>query len=254
MKTLRKPIRGFTLIELLVVIAIIAILAAILLPVFASAREKARQASCENNLKQIGIALVAYFQDYDEKAPVNAYDNDGINNVADQSLRSSWGGWISNVLYSYIKSYGVFWCPDRNNGWTDPHTGKQVSYCYNYWSMSAGNPYVQGINLSQIPEPASLLMMWDSDNSWGDQWYESGNGLRARDWAFNYTTQSGGSYNLWHNGRNNFLYTDGHVKSATWNMIHWQNVDYQVISTNAQNYNDNVIACVYGACNSGTNP
>ena len=63
--------RGFTLIELLVVIAIIAILAAILFPVFAQAREKARQASCQSNLKQIGIAFKMYVQDYDEKWPSN---------------------------------------------------------------------------------------------------------------------------------------------------------------------------------------
>src|SRR5512137_1152715 len=88
--------RAFTLIELLVVIAIIAILAAILFPVFAKAREKARQSSCQSNLKQIGLAFMQYAQDYDEQYPYNdpvAYDAAG----ADQ-LRSAWPGWISNSL------------------------------------------------------------------------------------------------------------------------------------------------------------
>src|SRR5689334_5202516 len=80
-----KP--GFTLIELLVVIAIIAILAAILFPVFARARENARRASCQSNLKQIGLGIMMYTQDYDETFPRSAiggftYQNSGVNNQA----------------------------------------------------------------------------------------------------------------------------------------------------------------------------
>src|ERR1700733_14163574 len=88
--------KGFTLIELLVVIAIIAILAAILFPVFAQAREKARQTSCASNLKQLGLAYVQYVQDYDELMP------SAISG-------SSWEGW-AGLIYPYVKSTGVYSC------------------------------------------------------------------------------------------------------------------------------------------------
>jgi len=94
---------GFTLIELLVVIAIIAILAAILFPVFATAREKARQTSCASNLKQLGIGLIQYCQDYDENLP---YGNRSFNMGVWREL-----GWAGPV-YPYVKATGVFRCPD----------------------------------------------------------------------------------------------------------------------------------------------
>ncbi len=93
-----KSNKGFTLIELLVVIAIIAILAAILFPVFAQAREKARQTTCASNLKQLGLAFAQYEQDYDELYPT----------------AGTYGyGWAGNV-YSYVKSTGAYSCPDDN--------------------------------------------------------------------------------------------------------------------------------------------
>src|SRR5579875_455897 len=95
--------RAFTLIELLVVIAIIAILAAILFPVFAQAREKARQISCLSNEKQIALAVIQYTQDYDEYFPTGlgpAWDPD------------TW----TNETVPYIKSYAVFVCPDDADG------------------------------------------------------------------------------------------------------------------------------------------
>ncbi|MEN6401236.1 MAG: prepilin-type N-terminal cleavage/methylation domain-containing protein, partial [Armatimonadia bacterium] len=111
--------RGFTLIELLVVIAIIAILAAILFPVFAKAREKARQTSCLNNLKQIGTAFIQYAQDYDERMPMR-----GINMVQPDTSApgyffttayngSTTGKLISwmDLVYPYIKNRQVFVCP-----------------------------------------------------------------------------------------------------------------------------------------------
>src|SRR6185437_11900503 len=93
--------RGFTLIELLVVIAIIAILAAILFPVFAKARGKARQASCASNEKQIALGLIQYTQDNDERFPTGDVYNTAY----------SGRGWAAHV-YPYIKSAGVFKCPD----------------------------------------------------------------------------------------------------------------------------------------------
>ena len=87
---------GFTLIELLVVIAIIAILAAILFPVFAKVREKARQTSCLSNEKQLGLAFVQYTQDYDECYPGTLYYGNG---------------WSSRI-YPYVKSIGCYTCPD----------------------------------------------------------------------------------------------------------------------------------------------
>ncbi|MCE5238668.1 DUF1559 domain-containing protein [bacterium] len=96
---------GFTLIELLVVIAIIAILAAILFPVFAKAREKARQSSCMSNTKQLAVGVLQYAQDYDEKFPTR--------------YTAATGQW-SNVIQPYVKNWQLFVCPSTNNysyGW-----------------------------------------------------------------------------------------------------------------------------------------
>lgn len=102
--------RAFTLIELLVVIAIIAILAAILFPVFAQAREKARQASCLSNVKQIGLGLFMYTQDYDEKMPtafanINAINGGGANYIP-----------YDTQILPYIKNYQIFACPSDATG------------------------------------------------------------------------------------------------------------------------------------------
>src|SRR5471032_1907295 len=98
--------KAFTLIELLVVIAIIAILAAILFPVFAKAREKARQSTCASNEKQLGLAILQYVQDYDELYPgLNNLNGFGGSNYIAVSLGS--GAW-GNQIYPYVKSKSIF--------------------------------------------------------------------------------------------------------------------------------------------------
>ena len=134
--------RGFTLIELLVVIAIIAILAAILFPVFAKAREKARQTSCASNEKRLGLAFVQYSQDYDEYYPCGVVASGG----QEWTLGVGWAG----EIYPYVKSTGVFTCPDDYF----PATPTEISYAYNN-DMVAG-PANDFADLSKMANASKL--------------------------------------------------------------------------------------------------
>ena len=152
MKTsaIKKPklSRAFTLIELLVVIAIIAILAAILFPVFQKVRENARRTSCLSNEKQLGLAFVQYTQDYDERY---CY---GINNSAagGKNLGQGWGGQV----YTYVKSTGVYKCPDDS---TNPASAAGVTaYPISY----AFNANAKGAALSQFNAPASTVLLCEA--------------------------------------------------------------------------------------------
>jgi len=134
---------AFTLIELLVVIAIIAILAAILFPVFSTAREKARQSSCSSNLKQLGLAITQYEQDYDESPP------DG--NTRTYSVC----GWAGEI-YPYVKSKQVYICPD------DTSASPSCSYLYNRNIINAfGGSYT----MNQTSAPVYPISKYTSVSS-----------------------------------------------------------------------------------------
>lgn len=136
---------AFTLIELLVVIAIIAILAAILFPVFARARENARRASCQSNLKQIGLGIMQYTQDYDERLPASVANNGGDSSHS-----------LSYYVQPYIKSTQVFRCPSDT-------TTTATSYGYNYVYL-AGGGLATAISIAAIQNVAQTLMLLDSYN------------------------------------------------------------------------------------------
>jgi prepilin-type N-terminal cleavage/methylation domain-containing protein/prepilin-type processing-associated H-X9-DG protein len=169
-QTFGRNTRGFTLIELLVVIAIIAILAAILFPVFARARENARRASCQSNLKQLGLATMQYAQDYD----------DGFPNLRLKSAQVPVGGfWDTSantdtwywpqILYPYHKSNQVFFCPSAPDGGT---TYKDQPHIRNYgannvivkdWEDPSTNPtnYIS-LKQGEIVAPASTYLFMDA--------------------------------------------------------------------------------------------
>ncbi len=142
--------RGFTLIELLVVIAIIAILAAILFPVFQKVRENARRASCESNLHQLGLALVQYNQDADERFPAGG-NNGGT-------------GWGAEV-YTYVKSTGVYKCPDDptpNATNLEGHNETDVPVSYGI------NSNLGTATLAQLNAPASTVLLFETQGAQAD--------------------------------------------------------------------------------------
>ena len=223
--------RGFTLIELLVVIAIIAILAAILFPVFARAREKARQASCESNLKQLILATLMYAQDYDEKNVYLFYGAGPVDRSTPDDGKMSGYSWRT-VIQPYVKNWQVETCPSAPSGYDNTIRqpgaggwhGLQGSYGYNMTNVS-GRP--DGQPMSWFQRPANCIALADVDPC-GRECLTVSCCHGSAPWSLTDAASSLGT-NAWgqvcstrHNGGSNFAYYDGHVK--------WQNQNATLFS------------------------
>lgn len=187
--------RGFTLIELLVVIAIIAILAAILFPVFARAREAARATTCRSNLRQIGTAFQMYTQDYDETMPVRGYP-DGTGRYF------FWG----QLLTPYIKNTQLFECPSNQLGKRpiDFETALLPPVATGYAiNPRTTDPYP--LSLAGFNSPSEKIIVGERTSTYGNA------GMGWWDWADNSGFANEGFAG--HNGQMNLLFGDGHVKS-----------------------------------------
>ena len=243
----RKSRTAFTLIELLVVIAIIAILAAILFPVFAQAREKARQISCASNLKQIGLAVAQYVQDYDETYPYATFNNGGYD----------WGWavnpYVKNGHSTNTNGYftgGVWSCPDFSPVQTNEYQPNANVMLAEYaWNACNNGTAAQGPdNLALISTPSDTVMVYEaglngiSGANWnyvygsGAEWLWTSNEntdknvgtdlANSLDGQVNSNWQSGDIVPAYrHTKTSNMLYCDGHVKAMRKGGLHWlQNI------------------------------
>ena len=150
--------RGFTLIELLVVIAIIAILAAILFPVFAKAREKARQSSCLSNVKQMVLGALQYTQDYDETLPgtLTATNNAALYGPVTQNAAFTTYWTTADVIFPYVKNTQVFYCPSGDGGVSySGDYGFNNAVCPDYRSQTAHK-------LAELTKPAETILCLDA--------------------------------------------------------------------------------------------
>ena len=221
--------RGFTLIELLVVIAIIAILAAILFPVFARAREKARQASCQSNLKQLTLGVLMYAQDYDEKFPIATMDTG--ENVQDVTVPCGAGStgwcrcgnsagdwpphqvrarWVHARVNPYIKNTQIWVCPSMGG------TVSLASDCVSYASTIAAKNRagaswnLGGNSLALVQSPAEVELFQDA-LSWvppsGANMWDIYSGSDMDLWGTAHGKGAGAAIVV--------SYTDGHVKTRS---------------------------------------
>ncbi|NUQ01903.1 MAG: DUF1559 domain-containing protein [Armatimonadetes bacterium] len=220
----RRRLGGFTLIELLVVIAIIAILAAILFPVFAKAREKARQSSCQSNQKQLALGVLQYTQDYDETmpwrwyGPVTAYVPEG------GTTTTTYRTWAEQIQ-PYVKSIQLYQCPSEKLAQSQmPYTTFVFGYNLN-GSAGAGTPLSRGPGYSyptamaQLEAPATTVLMtdgWTMDTWWyAEDWCSLIAGRSS--WSPASASPVAWTSADWnhvrrHNDGANVAWCDGHVK------------------------------------------
>ena len=233
--------KGFTLIELLVVIAIIAILAAILFPVFAQAREKARASACLSNTKQIGTALQLYADDYDETVPPMA--DETLNRVSTPALMDTYNGYPisdygfkidmsaldtiqdcwswADAIFPYVKNLGIYVCPSGagsvGNGTNHNRMNKCFGYGYNpclvfngsnYWKFKKAD--AQPLALAEITNTSEIVFVGDCVQNKSGGWVEGIIGPRF----INETIYTKANYvvPMRHNGGMNFTFCDGHAK------------------------------------------
>jgi prepilin-type N-terminal cleavage/methylation domain-containing protein/prepilin-type processing-associated H-X9-DG protein len=234
--------KAFTLIELLVVIAIIAILAAILFPVFARARENARRSSCQSNMKQIGLGLLQYSQDYDERLPKTSF---GIDKDASGVGRYKW----MDAIYPYVKSEQIFNCPSDPSTATRSDASKNALYKYhngstsdtlgyNYGSYGANNayfdigpdalpPFSRDATLSVIAAPSTTLWIGETmptssidaafhtfEFNWALRGDQPTGPVTVNGVSVLQGTSSVVGVAARHLDTTNILYCDGHVKSV----------------------------------------
>ncbi len=253
--------KGFTLIELLVVIAIIAILAAILFPVFAQAREQARATACLSNVKQLGLGLLMYTQDYDQRFPTWnwGFFCNGGNNGAPRDSSAFW----TMAIYPYVKSVGLYQDQDDIMHWNDTWAGcsddggrndifSSAYNIHNYVSYGLAedlDPPSPSNRMAGIITPANWAMLMDCASQLADIWVwqlpNAGNAnlLTARAafanntsqnvmWnccqtAAQYTATYGSPFldsQTRHHGGENVTFVDGHSKYMTWSQMTWANL------------------------------
>ncbi len=204
--------RAFTLIELLVVIAIIAILAAILFPVFARARESARRITCNSNLKQLGTAIMMYAQDYDETYPTGGNWHGSGPDIDKNYLQGN-----RAKINTYVKNEAVWHCPDDASWDTKSNPvkyytsyGTEFDAWYNtyYWDPAIGgdqskckggcNAAMQGVSLAAVPQPAEKGVLFDQ--------------LGFHVGLYDVLIRDPKTKQVVDGARRNVLYADGHVK------------------------------------------